>query len=316
MDGKWQTLLAVSARKAATPRRSPSVTKAVPAWTIISAGLPPVLLTAGWLAAGALQPASYDPVRQTVSVLAGHAGTDRWIMTGALFLIGGCYLVTAAGLTGIRVPARILLIAAGLASIGIAASPEPVKGSTPQHLAWTSFGAVMIAVWPAFAARRAERRTLILGVRGAAAVTAVFVALLGWVVTETPGGRVLGLAERLTASVETTWPFIVALALRRVRTPTPPGRTACQDADPAARRPGAWEAALDLGSQPSMTRIATHAAGLTVGRPLHGLACNAGWQVTERPAAADGFEAPLGAGHIGHAALISNQPTIEEELIS
>jgi hypothetical protein len=46
-------------------------------------------------------------------------------------------------------PARILLIIAGVSSIGIATSPEPVSGSTPQHLAWTSLGAVMIAVWPA-----------------------------------------------------------------------------------------------------------------------------------------------------------------------
>jgi Protein of unknown function (DUF998) len=126
------------------------------------AGLSPVLLTVGWLVAGALQPASYNPVRQTVSVLAGHAGTDRWVMTSALFLVGGCHLVTAAGLAGLRVPARILLVVAGLASFGIAASPEPVVGSTPQHLAWTSLG-----------------------------------------------------AERLTSSVQTSWPFAVALALGR-----------------------------------------------------------------------------------------------------
>ena len=125
--------------------------------------------------------------------------------------------MTAAGLTGIRTPARILLIAAGLASIGIAASPEPVKGSTPQHLAWTSFGAAVITVWPAFAAWRTERRTLILSIRGAATVTAVFVALLSWVVVETQDGSVLGLAERVTSSAETTWPFIVALALRAHR---------------------------------------------------------------------------------------------------
>jgi hypothetical protein len=38
---------------------------------------------------------------------------------------------------------------AGLAAIGIAASPEPVCGSTPRHLAWTVLGAVTITVWPA-----------------------------------------------------------------------------------------------------------------------------------------------------------------------
>lgn len=195
--------------------------RAVPGWAMAAAFLSPVVLTGGWLVADALQPPSYSPVRQTVSILAGQAGTDRWVMTAALFLVGGCHLLTAAGLTGLRRPARLLLVVAGLASIGIAASPEPAGGVTPQHLAWTSLGAVTIAVWPAFAAARTpaaartSARPLILGRHGAAVATALFLALLGWLVIETQGGSALGLAERLTSSVQTTWPFIVAVALRR-----------------------------------------------------------------------------------------------------
>jgi hypothetical protein len=185
----------------------------VPGWTVVSAGLAPVFATGGWLVAEAVQPASYSPIRETVSVLAGHAGTDRWIMTGALFLVGGCQLVTAAGLAGVGVPARIVLAVAGLCSIGIAVSPEPARGSTPQHLAWTSLGAVALAVWPAFVARRAPPRPLILSSYGRAVVIAVFVALLGWLVIETQGGSDLGLAERVFLSTETCWPFIVAFAL-------------------------------------------------------------------------------------------------------
>jgi hypothetical protein len=175
----------------------------VPGWTVVSAGLSPVLATGGWLIADAVQPASYSPIRQTVSVMAGHAGTDRWIMTGALFLVGACQLVAAAGLADFGVPARILLAVAGLTSIGIAESPEPVSGSTPQHLAWTSLGAVTLAVWPAFVARRAPPRPLILSGYGRAVVTAAFMALLGWLVIQTQGGRDLGLAERLFLSTET-----------------------------------------------------------------------------------------------------------------
>jgi hypothetical protein len=172
------------------------------------------LATGGWLIADAAQPASYSPVGTTISVMAGLAGTDRWIMTAALFLIGACQIVTAAGLAGIGVPARVLLGVAGLCSIGIAASPEPAHGSTPQHLTWTALGAVVLAVWPAFVARRAPR-PLVLSGYGRAVVTAVFVALLGWLVIETQGGGDLGLAERLFLSTETCWPFIVAIALRQ-----------------------------------------------------------------------------------------------------
>jgi hypothetical membrane protein len=196
----------------------------VPGWTVVSAVLSPVLVTAGWLVAGAVQPAGYNPIRETVSVMAGYAGTDRWIMTGALLLAGGCQLVTAAGLAGARVPARIILAVAGLSSIGIAVSPEPVRGSTPQHLVWTALGATAIAVWPAFVARRAPRRPLILGSYGCAVVTAVFMVLLCWLVIQTQGGSDLGLAERLSVSTETCWPFVVAVALRQTARPrTDPG---------------------------------------------------------------------------------------------
>ena len=61
----------------------------------------------------------------------------------------------------------------------------------------------------------------VLSVYGSAAVTAVFVALLGWLLAETRDGSVLGLAERLTSSIQTCWPFIVAVALRRTRRPVP-----------------------------------------------------------------------------------------------
>jgi hypothetical protein len=199
---------------AAWPARS---SPAARQWAIVSAALAPVLLTGGYLVAGALQPASYDPVRTTISVMAGQAGTDRWIMTGGLFLVAGCYLITAAGLTGVRAAARALLIVAGLAGLGIAASPEPARGTTPQHLAWTTLGAVTIAVWPAFAAPRTPPRPLILSSYGSAAVTAVFTALLGWLFIQTRDGSVLGLAERLTSSIQTCWPFTVAVTLRRTR---------------------------------------------------------------------------------------------------
>src|SRR5712672_3510460 len=178
-------------------------------WAVVSAGLAPVLLTGAYLMAGILQPASYSPVRSTISVMAGQAGTDRWVMTGGIVL------------TGVRASARALLIVAGLAGIGIAASPEPARGATPRHLAWTMLGAVTITVWPAFAARRAAPRPLILGACGSAAVTAVFAALLGWLLAETRDGSVLGLAERLTTSIQTCWPFIIAVTLRRTQHPRP-----------------------------------------------------------------------------------------------
>lgn len=187
----------------------------IPAWVLVTAGLAPVLVIGGPLAAGVVQPSSYSPLRDTVSALAGQSGAQAWIVTSALFVVGGSYLATAMGLTGLRWPARILLAVAGLSSIGIAASPEPAAGSTPQHLAWTALGAATITVWPAFTARRGPGQPLILTARGAAVVTAVFLALLGWLLLEARDGTLLGLSERVMSAVQTSWPFIVALAMRR-----------------------------------------------------------------------------------------------------
>ena len=119
--------------------------------------LAPVVLVGGWLVAGALQPTSYSPMRQTMSVLAGHSGTDRWVMTAALLLVGSCQIATGAGLTGVGMPARILLILTGLSTLGIAATPEPATGPTSRHLAFAVSCVVTTAVWPVFVARRGRR---------------------------------------------------------------------------------------------------------------------------------------------------------------
>ena len=94
----------------------------VPGWAVGTALLAPVVLAGGWLIADALQPASYSPMRQTMSVLAGHSGTDRWVMTAALLLVGSFQIATGAGLTAVRMPARVLLILTGLSTLGIAAT--------------------------------------------------------------------------------------------------------------------------------------------------------------------------------------------------
>jgi phosphatidylinositol dimannoside acyltransferase len=186
----------------------------VPRWAVMSAGLAPVVLVCGWLVGDSLQPRTYSPIRDTVSVLAGLDGTDRWIMTWALLVICGCYVVTAIGLAGLGLPARLLLILAGMCSAGIAASPEPPSGPTTAHLAWTAVGGVTIAIWPAVAGWHLQERPLVLSARPSIVVSVLFVGLLGWVALETRGGKDLGLAERLDSGVQTCWPFVVALVLR------------------------------------------------------------------------------------------------------
>ncbi|MDT4935404.1 MAG: hypothetical protein QOK11_3296 [Pseudonocardiales bacterium] len=208
-----------SAQLAALVRRMRSGAGAssagVAQWALVSAALSPLLLVTGWTIAGAVQPADYSPVRQTVSVLAGHGGTHRWIMTCALVAVGCCHLLTAAGMSVLRPSARLGLVIAGLAAFGVAASPEPAHGSTSQHLAFTAVGAVAIAVWPAFATVREWSGGGVLSPRGSALATVAFVVLLIWLVAETRDMGWLGLAERASSAIQTSWPLVVGLTARR-----------------------------------------------------------------------------------------------------
>jgi Protein of unknown function (DUF998) len=188
----------------------------VPGWVVGTALLGPAVLVAGWLVAGALQPASYRPMGQTISVLAGQTGTDRWVMTAALLVVGSAQVATGAGLAAVRLPARILLILTGLSTLGIAATPELATGPTARHLAFAVSCVVTTAVWPLLIVRRAPAPSRILSLGGGLAATMLFAGLSGWLlIAAQTGAGDLGLVERLTSGVQSLYPLIVALALRR-----------------------------------------------------------------------------------------------------
>jgi hypothetical protein len=188
----------------------------VPGWAVGTALLAPIVLVGGWLIAGALQPASYSPMRETISVLAGQSGTDRWVMTTALLLVGTSQIATGAGLTAVRMPARILLILTGLSTLGIAANPEPAAGPTSRHLAFAVSCVVTTAVWPVLVARRGPAQSWILGVYGCATVTVLFTVLSCWLlIAARDGDADLGMVERLTSGVQSLFPLVIALVWRQ-----------------------------------------------------------------------------------------------------
>jgi hypothetical membrane protein len=185
----------------------------VPWWALVWCALIPLILTSSWLVAGAMQPRSYDPVRQTVSVLAGHAGAHRWIVTAGLILAGLCYFAAAASLTFLRSRARVGLAVSGGAAVGVGLCPEPVVGTTAQHMLFTSIGAASIAVWPALTSQREASASALLRPPVTIVTTVIFLVMLGWLVAEARGGTVVGLVERLDSSIQIAWPFVVTFAV-------------------------------------------------------------------------------------------------------
>jgi len=175
-------------------------------WAVVSAGLAPIALIGGWTVAAARQPPGYDAVQDTISALAEHGASDRWIMTLGLAVLGICHVVTAAGLTEAAVTGRMLLAVGGVATFVVATTPQPSSGHVPA----AAVGFIALTLWPA-AARVPGRRSALLA-------TAVLLALLVWLAVELGGGEVLGLSERFLAGAQALWPLaVVGTLLRRPR---------------------------------------------------------------------------------------------------
>ncbi len=189
-------------------------------WALFTAVLSPLALIGGWVVAGALQPSgTYDPVRQTISFLAGGGARDRWVMSLGLFTIGACNIATAAGLRAIRPASRVLLGLAGATAVGVALFPEPVHGSAATHVAFATTSLILLALWPASVAggRRTGapvRGSRVLGPAVSRCVAGGCLTLLAWVFIAGHGAGGLGVAERVATAAENLWPLAVVLALR------------------------------------------------------------------------------------------------------
>jgi hypothetical protein len=117
---------------------------------------------------------------------------------------------------GLATAARTGLLVAGAMAIGVATFPVPVHGTSRSHAVCVGIGAVVIAVWPALVARQDSVRAAV-GPRVSAAASVVSAGLFLWTAFETRDGDLLGLAERVSSSLQVAWPFVVALMLHRAR---------------------------------------------------------------------------------------------------
>ncbi len=182
-----------------------------PRTAVLSSTAAAVSLVGGWTWAAATQPGGFDQAAESISALAASATPHRWIMTTALVLTGIAHVVTAWGLEAARRPGRLLLAAAGIATLGVAALPLPSRTeSSLAHTVVATLAFGLLAVWPWFAARPDGPPVLHPRIaRPAAVVLALAVASLGLGIGF--GGGLFGLHERLVAVVTVLWPFITAV---------------------------------------------------------------------------------------------------------
>lgn len=200
-------------------RRAPVVgapeAGAVPWWGVLAAAVAPILLVAGWSLAAARQPPSYDPRTDTLSALAAEGATARWAMTLAFVGIGICYVLSAFALRQPALPGRIALATGGVATILVAAFPEPSGGTSDKHGAAAAIASSAVAVWPALGVRRDPRTLWVLRPAVSFTVTVVMIGLLAWFASELQSGMLAGLWERVAAGAEALWVAVAVVTLHR-----------------------------------------------------------------------------------------------------
>jgi hypothetical membrane protein len=187
----------------------------VPRWALVSATAAPLLLVGGWTIAASRQPFGYNPIRDTISSLAARGATDRWVMTAALFGLGACYAATGLGLRLAAPAGRVLLVGGGLATMMVAAFPQPVRGNSVAHSIAAAVAFTTLAVWPAGALRR-EPESPLTSTRAAIPAVVAMITLLIWFTLELHGSH-RGLAERAAALSEAAWPLAVIVGARYAR---------------------------------------------------------------------------------------------------
>jgi hypothetical membrane protein len=190
--------------------------RGVPWWGVVSSAAAPVLTVAGWSVAGALQPRSFNPVAEPVSVLAAVGAADRWVMSLTFVVVGGCVFVTGLALRPARAPGRLILMAGAVAGMLVAANPEHPGTRYPvAHLICAGAGCVGVVAWPAGAWRRGPLVPWGLRPAVSAGAVAVLLALVAWFGVELiTGGGLAGLAERIFGSAQALWPLAVVASCR------------------------------------------------------------------------------------------------------
>ena len=189
--------------------------KQIPSWAVASAGAAPVLLVGGLVIAEALQPPGYSPIRDTISALAARGATDRWVMTSALAGLGICHVVTAVGLRPARLEGRTVLAGGGLATLMVAAFPQPQHGNSHAHTVAATIAFAGLALWPLFAGHRRSVAPL-LSRSVSIPASLILLGLVAWFAAEVHGGE-RGLAERAAALAQAMWPLAVVVTARRAR---------------------------------------------------------------------------------------------------
>jgi hypothetical membrane protein len=190
-------------------------------WAVVSSGSAPVLLLGGSATAAVVEGPDYNPVKQTISVLAADNQAAYWAFTATLIALGACHLATACGLRAARLAGRLALGGGGVAAMTLALFPAPSRGGSLSHGSVATVGFVLLATWPVLAARRRAVAAAPWGLRPVPSWGVTSLILLGaaWFVVENERHGPAGVAERVVTAATAVWPVVVVISCLRHRPP-------------------------------------------------------------------------------------------------
>ncbi|WP_328321532.1 DUF998 domain-containing protein [Streptomyces sp. NBC_00388] len=186
-----------------------------PWWVLLPSAGAPLLLIGSSMFAQRMEGPAYNPVKDTISVLASHGAPGYWLMTGMLIALGACYMITAHGLREAAFPGRLALAGGGIAAMALTLAPAPLRGGALGHGSVAAVGFVLLAAWPALAASRGQ--VIVpwgLRVKVSLVASAVMAAGALWFAVELQVGHEPGIAERAVTFAQALWPLVVAVSCR------------------------------------------------------------------------------------------------------
>lgn len=197
-------------------------------WAVVSSGCAPVLLLGGSATAAVVEGPDYNPVKQTISVLAADNRAAYWAFTATLVALGACHLATACGLRAARLAGRLALGGGGISAMLLALFPAPATGGSLSHGSVVTVGFALLAAWPVLAARRRAVHAAPWGLRPLPSwvVTSLMVLGAAWFVVENQRHGPAGVAERVLTAATALWPVVVVISCLRHPPPAVGPRTA------------------------------------------------------------------------------------------
>jgi hypothetical membrane protein len=184
-------------------------------WAVLSSACAPALLLAGSTLAAAVQGRGYNPVSQTISVLASGNTAGYWVLTTMLIALGACHLATAWGLRAAALAGRLALAGGGMSAMLLALFPAPRTGGSFSHGSVVAIGFSLLTLWPVLASdRRADAPW---GLRTVPSLVVSTLMVLGaaWFLIELQTHGAAGVAERVLTAAQSLWPVVVVVSCLR-----------------------------------------------------------------------------------------------------